>query len=682
MGFYQKFGSELLVNSETFLDQVSARAVGLVSGPLLSASRFLVTWVDGSLAGAGGGSAIKAQLYNANGARLGLEIAVNTTTTGRPFEPVAAALPGGGFVIVWTDYSDGDGSDATIKGRVFSGLGKAVGEEFTVNTATADLQFQPDIASLTSGGFVVTWTDASRGVGGASGDNDGTAIKAQRFDSLGVALGDEILVNSAIASSQDNPAVSGLPDGGFAVTWVDLSRGVGGATGDTSSRAIKAQIFAADGARRGEEILVNTQTNSTQDAPDIARLGADQLIISWRDWGNGLATKTQVLDVAGNKIGEETTALATGQDASLTGQANGHVILTWAEPDAVRARVISANGGIFDEVLANTVTQARSTRPVAASLGSGIAVVWTDNQPGIGGALGDSSQAAIKAQLFSPALDDVVQPPASQGDNLLAGGRGNDTILALGGNDVVNGWLGDDYLDGGAGRDTISYADAAAGVRLTLGVTAAQRTGGGGTDIVLDFEDVEGSAFNDGLTGNAVANGLAGGVGADRLAGLAGDDTIIGGSGNDGLFGGDDHDQLFGGLGNDRLFGDGGDDLLVGGAGADRLSGGEGADVFRLDVGHVSSNGRDAIVDFVSGVDRLEIAVAAFAGLAGLGQGALDAAELRLGPRATSATDRLVYNATTGQLFYDPDGLGGQPQLLIAALNNKPTLQASDIFLI
>jgi hypothetical protein len=35
--------------------------------------------------------------------------------------------------------------------------------------------------------------------------------------------------------------------GGFVVTWDDYSQGVGGATGDTSEWAVKAQVFAADG---------------------------------------------------------------------------------------------------------------------------------------------------------------------------------------------------------------------------------------------------------------------------------------------------------------------------------------------------------------------------------------------------------------------------------------------------
>ena len=54
--------------------------------------------------------------------------------------------------------------------------------------------------------------------------------------------------------------ITALSNGGFVVTWQDDSHGVGGATGDSSGTAVKAQVFAADGTRVGSELLVNTAT--------------------------------------------------------------------------------------------------------------------------------------------------------------------------------------------------------------------------------------------------------------------------------------------------------------------------------------------------------------------------------------------------------------------------------------
>ena len=125
--------------------------------------------------------------------------------------------------------------------------GAAVGGEILVNTATADYQVVPQITALANGGFVITWIDLSRGVGGATGDTSESAVKAQVFTSTGAAVGGEILVNTATAGPQDPQEITALSNGGFVVTWRDLSQGAAGRP-DTSGYAVKAQIFTADGA--------------------------------------------------------------------------------------------------------------------------------------------------------------------------------------------------------------------------------------------------------------------------------------------------------------------------------------------------------------------------------------------------------------------------------------------------
>ena len=81
----------------------------------------------------------------------------------------------------------------------------------------------------------------------------------------------------------------------------------------------------------------------------------------------------------------------------------------------------------------------------------------------------------------------------------------------------------------------MSYEHAGAAVTVSLATTAAQNTGGAGTDTLLSFDNLMGSAFNDTLTGSTAAN---------VLMGLAGNDTLVGGSGAD---------ILTGGLGADRF---------------------------------------------------------------------------------------------------------------------------------
>ncbi len=97
---------------------------------------------------------------------------------------------------------------------------------------------------------------------------------------------------------------------------------------------------------------------------------------------------------------------------------------------------------------------------------------------------------------------------------------------------------GDNVLDGRAGIDTASYANATAGVAVTLSTSAQQTTGGSGLDILKNIENLSGSSYDDTLTGNSGANTLNGGAGNDTLVGGAGDDRLVGGLGTDTLTGG------------------------------------------------------------------------------------------------------------------------------------------------
>src|SRR6185437_154730 len=100
------------------------------------------------------------------------------------------------------------------------------------------------------------------------------------------------------------------------------------------------------------------------------------------------------------------------------------------------------------------------------------------------------------------------------------------------GNDnVIEGLAGNDTMVGGGGTDTVSYANATAGVTVNLANVAAQNTVGAGTDTISGFENLTGSAFADTLTGDAGNNVITGGAGNDTIAGRGGSDTIDGGAG-------------------------------------------------------------------------------------------------------------------------------------------------------
>ncbi len=106
----------------------------------------------------------------------------------------------------------------------------------------------------------------------------------------------------------------------------------------------------------------------------------------------------------------------------------------------------------------------------------------------------------------------------------LYGEDGDDLLIGTAFDDVLVGGAGNDSLVGGAGFDTASYADAAAGVTVSLARSGPQDTGGAGVDTLSGIEHLIGSNYNDVLTG---------GDGNDALDGGGGSDVINGGAGND-----------------------------------------------------------------------------------------------------------------------------------------------------
>jgi Ca2+-binding RTX toxin-like protein len=215
-------------------------------------------------------------------------------------------------------------------------------------------------------------------------------------------------------------------------------------------------------------------------------------------------------------------------------------------------------------------------------------------------------------------------------------------------------------VDGGSGFDTVDFAVYAKS-GIVVDMNTGSITGGGdaglGSARLTSVERVITGAFNDRFTGSAAA---------DSFDGRGGNDTLSGGGGNDRLLGGD---------GNDRLEGRSGNDSLTGGAGADHF-------VF-LDA--PASGGVDRIFDLVSGTDELLFENAALTAL-GAG-GAFGAGDGRFfaGAGAISghdANDRLVFNTTNGNLYYDADGSGAFAAQLVAILGGAPTLAATDITVI
>ena len=164
------------------------------------------------------------------------------------------------------------------------------------------------------------------------------------------------------------------------------------------------------------------------------------------------------------------------------------------------------------------------------------------------------------------------------------------------------------------------------------------------------------------------------------ITGTSGNDSLTGTSGNDTISGFGGNDMLLGAAGNDSLRGNDGTDWLEGGAGSDNLGGGGGQDsfVFR----EAGSANADVLSDYASNWDNIQLDAAFFTSLGASGRFASGDARFVANSTGTAqdASDRIVLNTATGQLFYDADGTGSGAAQHFATLPSGRTVIASDFW--
>ena len=310
-------------------------------------------------------------------------------------------------------------------------------------------------------------------------------------------------------------------------------------------------------------------------------------------------------------------------------------------------------------------------------------------------------------------------------DNSIYASPNAEVILGRGGNDTLEGQNGDDTILGGDGDDVIRgdglFSDPKYGYAYR------------------GHDSLTGGAGDDAISGGWGHDYLAGGSGADFLDGDSegfypyradyfGDDTLLGGGGRDTIQSNSGADIIDGGAGRDLLkitigssdfnhpdqvvnwdFSDGdpktlldntvirsieridivcgsGDDTVSGGRYADTIAGNGGDDVLTGMGGQDlflfnaadGSGGVDRITDFSSADDSIGLNRGAFY----LPTGPLSAdafKDIGVEGAQIDADDRVIYDHRTGELFYDPDGSGAVPSVMIAILEGAPALSADDI---
>ena len=98
-----------------------------------------------------------------------------------------------------------------------------------------------------------------------------------------------------------------------------------------------------------------------------------------------------------------------------------------------------------------------------------------------------------------------------------------------------------------------------------------------------------------------------------------------------------------------------------------------------------TSSNIDTILDFVTGTDKIQLSKSIFANAGATGNLTNNAFWSAAGAvTGHDADDRVVYNTTTGALYYDADGSGSGAAVQIALLgtSSHPTIAYTDFAVI
>ncbi len=546
----------------------------------------------------------------------------------------------------------GAGQDQMWGGEGGDSLAGAAGLDTLIGEAGADTLLGGDDADLLAGG-----AENDRLLGGAGADmllgdeGDDTLIGGAQADWLDGGEGFDVADYSAGAA--------------IVLSIFDPAVGTGDATGDTLS-SIEHVIGSATGADHliGDDAANRLEGLGGNDTLDGGG-GADVLL-------GGAGNDLYIVDLAGDFVIEAANA---GSDTVWTSA--GYTLAANLEVLAVQTGVadglwLGGNGA------ANSIFGGSGADSLDGGLGA-------DTMVGGGGddvyVVNEAGDRVIEAGAGIDMVFAAVNHALAAGVENLAVLDGVSTGLALTGNalgNIITGGAGRDTLNGGAGADTL--AGGAGDDRFIVDVAGdvVVELAGGGNDTVQTSVSYTLGANIETLV---VAPGV---TAALTLNGNTASNTVIGGAGNDFIIGGGGNDVLTGSAGNDTINGGNGIDRITGGAGNDRLFGGLGTDAFVFDAALNATSNVDSIVDFSAVDDTVHLENAIMTGL-GAATGVLSVAAWRAGAGITTAgdaTDRIIYNTTTGDLFYDADGIGGTAAIRFARIENLAALTTADFLIV
>jgi hypothetical protein len=339
-----KLGPDFQVNTYTHDDQGYPDVARFPDGG------FVVVWEDSGDSPNG----IKGRLFQDSGAPASGEILlVGADTFNSSSPPRVAALPGGGFAVVWGDFHD-------ILLRRFDGEARPLGDPVVVNGVGPGGNAQPDVAADSAGNLAIVWVQFTY---------PDAPVLLRRYDAAGAPQGDPVKVSQFIMADRASPRVAVNDSGSVLMSWRE-------------SRYVQTRRFDGPNGAWGPEAPVDA--DYPRASPVVLYPEGDGALVV----GSG-EVSVQRLDASGKPLGALLPidqATYTSGDPDVAVDASGRAFVVWSQVDAsshlrIYGRLLDrAWQPLGDARPISSVSKLHDQFPAVAAGGGGFTAVWANGE--------------------------------------------------------------------------------------------------------------------------------------------------------------------------------------------------------------------------------------------------------------------------------------------------------------
>src|SRR6266511_3453408 len=310
------------------------------------------------------------------------------------FDGHVAALPDGGYVIVWTDQSGTyNANGAAVVGQRYDSAGNKVGGEVYLSPSVSENQFSPAVAVLPNGNIAVAFVDRFD----IDLDSD---IYVRVFDSGLNFIRTDVI--DAGTNQTFDPALTAFGNGNYAVSY---------SVGSVTDTDIVGRIVTSSTGVVGGQFDIDNGTDN-RDFSQLATLSNGNFVAVYQDENAGSATDTDIYYGIFSNTGAPLFVHDAVPGGAFGGGAetkpdvaalrDGGFVVVWTDADPatteVRASIIS---NVITLVAGNiavntTTTEAQNNASVVALADGGFLVTWDDDNANL-----------IRAQRFDAVGDKI-----------------------------------------------------------------------------------------------------------------------------------------------------------------------------------------------------------------------------------------------------------------------------------